>query len=284
MKTDSLKTCVAVLIMIAAGCSQRTVPAMKTEIVQGITMVSVPGGTFAMGHAYVNDPGADLAVNVYFPEEQPVHTVTLSAFSIGATEITREQYALIMGENPSTFSGDPDLPVTNLGASKALEFCNRLSESAGLDPCYDPSTGTVDFSRNGFRLPTEAEWEYACRAGSDTQFSSGNTSGDLDRAGWFRGNSGGSTHPVGQKEANAWGLYDMHGNVAEWCLDWHEGSLGEGAATDPPGPTSGDFRATRGGDWDRPPRRCRSAYRDGKEDPYDAEPTFGFRLSVTVQD
>ena len=97
-----------------------------------------------------------------------------------------------------------------------------MSKAAGLEPCFDEKTGKCDFSKNGFRLPTEAEWEYACRAGSDSHFCIGNTEADLEKTGWYAGNSGSKTHPVAQKQPNAWGLYDMHGNVFEQCYDGYE--------------------------------------------------------------
>ena len=150
------------------------------------------------------------------------HKVTLSAFEMSATEITQAQYQDVMGTNPSFFTGDDSRPVDSLTWHGAVEFCNRLSEQHGYQPCYNLDTWECDFTKNGYRLPTEAEWEYACRAGTSTHYNLGDTEDDLKRAGWYEGNSGGQTHPVAEKTANAWGLYDMHGNVYEWCNDWYD--------------------------------------------------------------
>lgn len=255
----------AVLSIAASGCnsSEKTV---KTEVVEGIVMVSLPAGSFEMGYDYRKSGSASDRVAKYYPDEQPVHTVTLSAFQIGATEITQGQYEKVMGENPSFRAGDDNLPVTDVGATGALVFCNRLSEAAGLEPCYDPETGMCDFSKNGFRLPTEAEWEYACRAGTTTHFGSGDTSTDLDRTGWYLGNSGGTPHPVGMKEPNAWGLYDMHGNVWECCYDGYDetypsGNYPDEPVTDPTGYDTFNHRIIRGGAWNSRAAECRSAVR-----------------------
>ncbi len=121
-----------------------------------------------MGHAFQFDPSIPENVNRYFPDEQPVHEVTLSSFEMSATPITQEQYSAITGDNPSSFAGLEHLPVTNVSANDALSFSNLLSEAEGLEPSYDPDTGRCDFGRSSFRLPTEAAWECACRAGRVT--------------------------------------------------------------------------------------------------------------------
>jgi formylglycine-generating enzyme len=258
-----------------------------TEVIKGIAMVSIPAGSFMMGHDYVNTAGKEDRVNVYCSDEQPVHRVTLSAFQIGATEITQAQYIAVIGKNPSTFNGDVNLPVTNVSADDALIFCNKLSESAGLEVCYDPKTGKCDFSKNGFRLPTEAEWEYSCRAGTHSQFAEGNSEKDLDRAGWYLSNSGGRTHPVAQKKPNAWGLFDMHGNVFEFCYDGYDerytgGNYTPESVTNPKGIENFNLRIMRGGGWFSEPSACRSTSRSnfwtGGGNYY-----IGFRVARSIQ-
>jgi len=192
--------------------------------------------------------------------EKPAHEVTLTqAFYLGKYEVTQEQYQEVMGNNPSRFKGR-DLPVETVSWEDAQAFCKKASEKTGLV----------------VRLPTDAEWERACRAGTKTTYYTGDTDADLDRAGWYGGNSKGATHPAGQKVANAWGVYDMHGNVWEWCADWFEEYKGE-SAVDPHGPAEGQYRVLRGGSWDFDPGRCRSAYRFGGTPGYRSH-YFGFRV------
>jgi formylglycine-generating enzyme required for sulfatase activity len=190
----------------------------KTEVIQSIKMVTIPAGSYMMGHDWKEDFSLDKNINKYFMDEQPVHKETLKAFQLGETQVTQAQYESMDAQNFSAFKGD-DLPVTNLGPNEIKTFCNSLSKAADLQPCYDEKTGICNPLKNGFRMPIEAEWEYACRADTTTLFYTGNGERDLARAGWYRGNSGGKTHPVGQKVSNAWGLYDMHGNVFEFCED-----------------------------------------------------------------
>jgi len=253
------------LLAFAGFTTARTFKSPKREVIQGITLITIPAGSFLMGNDYTHGQPDD-PVNRFYPDEQPVHRVTLNSFQIGATEITQAQYKAVTGNNPSTFSGDDTLPVTNVSANDAIAFCNKLSATAGFDPCYDEKTGKCDFSKNGFRLPTEAEWEYACRAGTRTHFNTGNILADLDRAGWFIGNSGNRTHPVARKIPNAWGLYDMHGNVFEFCYDGFDQTYSAGnyrpePQTNPVGCEAFDLRITRGGGWFSAACDCRSATR-----------------------
>ncbi|MFC1650002.1 formylglycine-generating enzyme family protein [Candidatus Latescibacterota bacterium] len=235
------------------------------KIIEGIRMAEIPSGSYMMGHDYKPDPSLPENINKYYPDEQPVHRVSVKAFQLGATPVTQGQYMKLMGGNPSTFKGD-ELPVTNTGAGNVELFCNKLSRAAGLEPIYDEKTRVSDFSKNGFRLPTEEEWEYSCRAGTKTFFNTGNTERDLEKAGWYHGNSGGITHPVAQKEPNTWGLYDMHGNVFEFCEDnWIPamcyGKYLVGNEPELPYNYYHDLRVTRGGSWFDEPSICRSATR-----------------------
>ena len=176
-----------------------------------------------------------------------------------------------MGKNPSHFSscGD-DCPVESVSWHDAVTFCNKLSERDGLRAAYriHGEKVTWDRSANGYRLPTEAEWECACRAGTETAFSSGGISEtgcddrNLDRIGWYCGNASKKTHGVARKESNTWGPHDMHGNVWEWCWDWR-GDYPSRSVTDPAGPDRGSDRVHRGGSWRGGARVCRSAYRFG---------------------
>ena len=222
--------------------------------INGMTFISIPAGSFQMGD--LNDAGD--------PDEKPVHTVNLDTFFMSTTEVTQEQYESVVGRNPSNFSGDDNLPVEMVSWEDAVKFCNLLSDNAGYDRSYDESTWECDFSKNGFRLPTEAEWEYACRAGTETKYYTGNSDSDLGRAGWYVSNSSSKTHTVGQKTANAFGLYDMHGNVWEWCNDRYDADYYDTSpSADPTGPTSGSDRVLRGGNWFNNAGFCRSADRHG---------------------
>jgi formylglycine-generating enzyme required for sulfatase activity len=182
---------------------------------------------------------------------------------MGKFELTQEQYQQVTGTNPSHFKGR-DLPVECVSWVEAQEFCRKAAEQTG----------------QLVRLPSEAEWEYACRAGTTTRFSAGDANGDLESAAWFDANSGGTIHPVGQKKPNPWGLYDMPGNVWEWCADRHWSYRAE-PATDPPGPLLGPTRVMRGGSWAHHLSFCRSANRD-ESNPDWRNYTLGFRVLVTL--
>jgi formylglycine-generating enzyme required for sulfatase activity len=168
--------------------------------------------------------------------EKPAHEVTLTKpFYLGIYEVTQAQWKAVMGENPSFFRGD-DLPVDSVSWENCQKFLAKLKEKVGQ--------GSI------CRLPTEAEWEYACRAGSTTGYCFGDDQARLGEYAWYTANSDGKTHPVGQKKPNAWGLHDMHGNVWESCTDWYDkGYYAKGPAKDPKGPSSGAFRVLRGGSW-----------------------------------
>ena len=218
--------------------------------------VRIPAGTFRMG-----SPEGESGRS---SDEGPVHKVTISRdFYMGVTEVIQGQWRDVMGTNPSNFSGcGDDCPAEQMSWFDAVNFCNRLSEREGLRPAYRISGESVTWDKgaDGYRLPTEAEWEYACRAGMTTRFNIGDSDDDLVGAGWYSSNSGSRTHKVGKKVPNAWGLYDMHGNVWEWCWDWKD-EYTSGAYKDPAGPNSGSNRVIRGGSWRGLARYCRSAYR-----------------------
>jgi formylglycine-generating enzyme required for sulfatase activity len=220
-------------------------------------LVLIPAGKFLMGSP---EDEKDRLEN-----EGPRHEVTISkAFHIGAYDVTQEQYERIMGTNPSQFKGAQN-PVENVSWDDAAEFCKKLSQATGK---------TV-------RLPTEAQWEYACRAGSKTRFSYGDDPdyANLGDYAWYNANSESKTHPVGQKKPNAWGLYDVHGNVWQWCSDWYADSYANANNTNPEGPGTGSNRVLRGGSWDYTPQRCRSALRYWFAPDFRST-LFGFRVVV----
>ena len=239
----------------AYGLAGGTLILFELEIItytSGITMSRIPAGTYTRGS---NDYAS------------PPHQVTLTkGFYMGIYAVTQEQYQTVTGVDFFYFRNSPASgevqerrPVEYVSWYDAVEFCNKLSEQEGLMPAYtitgrSPTSGysitgatvTVNWNANGYRLPTEAEWEYACRAGTTTTYNTGDTISD--NTGWYSSNGGSMTHEVGLKPPNAWGLYDMHGNVWEWCWDWY-GSYTSGAQTDPVGASSGSDRVNRGGSW-----------------------------------
>ena len=219
------------------------------------------------------------------------HQVTISkGFYMSKYTITQGQYFAIMEYNPSTYtvSGDGKgrLPVEGISWYDAIEFCNKLSEKYGFTPAYTINGTNVGWNENanGYRLPTEAEWEYACRAGTTTAWFHGGEEAGLEDYAWYGVNSGDNggttnrkTHEVGKKLPNAWGLYDMHGNVWEWCWDWI-GIYPSSPSSDPTGPTAGSSRVLRGGSWGfLYGQNLRSASRGGN-DPSDRNDVSGCRL------
>jgi formylglycine-generating enzyme required for sulfatase activity len=224
----------------------------------GMKLVLIPAGVFLMGSPD-SDPDA-------FPHEEPQHRVRITRpFYMGVTEVTQGQYQAVTGANPSHFKESDNLPVASIGWLDAIKYCNALSRKEGLPPFYRVRGATVvvpDWNRTGYRLPTEAEWEYACRAGSTTLYNFGDDAAGLDAFAWYMGDAGGQTRRVGKKRPNAWGLHDMHGNVWEWCWDGYEADYyKKSPAADPLGPSLADFRVMRGGCWYSNPSGCRSAYR-----------------------
>lgn len=212
-------------------------------------LVWIAPGEFMMGSA-PEEVGRD-------SDEGPQTKVIIGqGFYFGKHEVTQGEYQALMGVNPSINAGNPLRPVEKLSWYEAMEFCERLTTQAERDAKLPEGWE--------FRLPTEAEWEYACRAGTTTRFSYGEDKAELQLGdfGWFTRNSDSMTHPVGVKQPNAWGLYDMHGNVWEWCLDRWGGLLPGGSITNTPAAASGTLRGARGGSWLYEARSCRSANRD----------------------
>jgi len=237
-----------------------------------VPAADVPAADFALiaaGSFQMGSPASDTEAD---SDEKPPHGVTLSrSFHLQTTEVTQGQWQALMGGSPASFVGcGSECPVEQVTWWSALAYCNALSQQAGLPECYalqgctgKGADGALDCSSltfegldcPGYRLPTEAEWEYAARAGSTEP-----RYGALDDIAWYDGNSGDTTHAVAQKQANAWGLYDMLGNVWEWTGDWY-GSYSTDSVTDPTGPPGGSYRVYRGGGWSGTGRLVRSADR-----------------------
>ena len=257
---------VLVLALVPAGCGTSDEPGEAPATITtatGVRMVLIPAGEFVMG----DEEGDD--------DARPAHRVGLGAFYIDATEVTQRHYETLMGRNPSKFT-DPDRPVERASWLAAAKYCNMRSLREGLRPCYDPATLACDFSADGYRLPTEAEWEYACRAATAGRYGFGADPRGLDRHAWFKANAEKGTHPVGRKRPNAWGLFDMHGNVAEWCNDFYgESYYTERVGADPRGPASSEERVLRGGSWRSGAEACRSSARFA-EAPGLADVCFGY--------
>lgn len=232
-------------------------PAIDIKGAPSMDLVRISSGSFMMG--------TESTDSIWLEPSRPVHQVTIRRdFYIGQYEVTQAQWSAVMGSNPSEFGNCDDCPVEQVSWEDAVEFCDILSSITGHD----------------IRLPTEAEWEYACRAGTTTEYSFGDSAADLDDYAWNGGNSGWRTHEVGTKLANPWGLYDMHGNVWEMCEDtWHvdyAGAPSDGSAWTIGGVSS--KRVHRGGSWLNT-TNARSAYRakDGTDRHFSF---FGFRVAL----
>jgi formylglycine-generating enzyme required for sulfatase activity len=226
-------------------------------------MVLIPAGEFLMG-----SPDSDSNASVL---EKPQHRVRITKpFYLGRYPVTQEQWEAVMGDNPSTVKG-PKNPVEQVSWNDCQEFLGKLNKRQGN-------------SAGKFVLPSEAQWEYACRAGSTTRYCFGDDESKAGEYTWYHANSDGKTHPVGRKKPNAWGLYDIHGNVWEWCHDWYEeGYYARSPMDDPMGAATGSWRVLRGGRWFPPVLGCRSALR------YLSEPGarldfLGLRVSLVPAD
>jgi formylglycine-generating enzyme required for sulfatase activity len=218
-------------------------------------MVNVVGGTFTMG--CTSEQGSECQ-----DDERPAHQVTLSDFSIGKYEVTQAQWLAVMGSNPSYFSGCESCPVEAVSWDDIQSFLSKLNSMTGKN----------------YRLPTEAEWEYAARGGSQSGGYKYSGSNDLATVAWYDDNSGSKTHPVGQKSPNELGLYDMTGNVWEWCQDLHD-DYSSGSQSNPRGPSWGIFRVYRGGSWNSFATGTRVSFRHGFSRGF-RDVDLGFRLAL----
>jgi len=263
-----------------AGCGQQAGELATNRDVTGhaavneattsddVPMVAIPAGEFLMGDAKGDDT-------------TPVHKVYVGAFYMDKFEVTQEFYKKITGKNPSRHPGEKN-PVERVRWREAIAFCNVRSQAGRLQPCYDIPTSRCDFSANGYRLPTEAEWEYACRGGTTQSYYFGDDDRNLKSNAWFKDNANRSTHAVGQLLPNPFGLCDMAGNVWEWCNDWYQVDYYEKSPADNPrGPDQGEKKSLRGGAFTSKPDNCTSAARNcddpGFADACVASDDFGFR-------
>ena len=233
--------------------------------------ISIPAGSFTMGSPETEEDRGD--------DEKQVPVTITRAFELGKTVVTQKQWIELMGTTPWKITEDEaededippqgdNYPAVYISWDDATEFCVKLT-------ALERKCGKLPANQT-YRLPTEAEWEYACRAGTTTAYSCGDDESKLGDYAWYDKNSKGNLHEVATKKPNPWGLFDMHGNVWEWCEDWHEDSLSGG--NDPKGPSAGSFRVIRGGLWDRPASDCRSAFRVNCHFPTYRGRSFGFRI------
>ncbi|MDR3173121.1 MAG: formylglycine-generating enzyme family protein [Treponema sp.] len=272
-----------ILFCCSFVCFSAFMATAQTSALAGFVLIR--GGTFTMGSpASEPERGTD----------ETQHRVTVGDFYMAVSSVTQREYRELMGENPSEFSGD-NLPVENITWFDAVCFCNARSTRERLTPAYTISGETVTWNRaaNGYRLPTEAEWEYACRAGTTTPFNTGNNITDrqancYNHYGYNNNSSGGTSGgylsrplAVNSFRANSWGLFDMHGNSADWCWDWY-GEYSTTAQTNPVGPATGTLRVNRGGGWNDFPKHIRSAYRAATP-PGNSSFNLGLRLARNSQ-
>ena len=247
-----------------SGTGDENLGTNQTFNVNGVsfTMIAVEGGTFKMGAQSTDSSGDNYDSDAY-SYESPVHNVTLSSYYIGETEVTQELWEAVMGSNPSYYSGYPQRPVEYVSWNDCQEFITKLNNLTGKN----------------FRLPTEAEWEYAARGGNKSKGYKYSGSNTIDNVAWYTDNSSSQTHDVKTKQANELGIYDMSGNVYEWCQDWY-GSYGSGSQTNPKGPASGSNRVNRGGSWCYYAKGCRVSFRS-YDNPADRYYYLGLRLSLS---
>ena len=255
-------------------------PVVQTNSI-GMRFVLIPPGEFDMGSteaevaAMLAEAKRRKAPSYYIkalPAEAPKHRVRITKpFYLGLCEVTQAEYARVMGNNPSKFQGDLSCPVERVNWNGAMEFCRRLGDMPEEKAAHAE-----------YRLPTEAQWEYACRAGTTTVYNFGDSAAMLSRHAWWKGNSNGRTQSVGRLRPNPWGLFDMHGNVYEWCADWYAiDYYTKTPSVDPAGPESSSRRSCRGGSWNYGPDPFRCAYRCHTT-PKTQHDFLGFRVVKTV--
>ena len=263
-----------VKVIKTEGENQQSQDIPKVALGKTPKMVLVPGGQFVMGGGGSNG------------------LVTLVSYYLSECLITQKQYSYVMGKNPSKLLGD-DHPVECVNWCEAIIYCNTLSTMNGLTPCYSigPTTDlskfeatspvwkriVCNFTANGFRLPTEAEWEFAAREGKALNSNLYSGSANINSVAWYGENSGITSHNVATKDPNSLQLYDMCGNVAEWCWDYYSVNLVSGSQTNPHGPTIGEMHVKRGGSWLDDPQQCTVFYRSGSA-PNGKSSSLGFRI------
>lgn len=244
-------------IFLTLSCLSAAQAQEQPDTIYTIKMLPVEGGSFEMG-----------GTHELFERERPIHTVAVSSFAMSETEITQAQWLAVMGTLPKASTEGDNYPVLGVSWYEAVDFCNALSRKEGKTPAYtidkinilpkQENSGddirwrvTCDWKANGYRLPTEAEWEYAARGGKQSQAYIFSGSNVLNEVAWWEDNAGTSAHVVKSKKPNELGLYDLSGNVEEWCWDWYDAAYyAKSSATDPRGPKSGSYyRVLRGGDW-----------------------------------
>jgi len=268
LRSAALASILILALVVLPGCRKsgsdsggaaQSPPSGPVEFVtkSGVEMVYLPGGSFTMGTSQGN------------PDEAPPHNVALPAFAADKFEVTQEMLAKVQLPNQSHWQDTAKKPAERVRWRDAKQYCNERSTLEGLKPCYDEKTPDwdCDYSASGYRLPTEAEWEYACRAGSDNAYDFG-PSDKLRQYAWFADTADQKTHAVGQKKPNRWGIFDLYGNVSEWCEDVYSPSYyKESPGADPHGPPSPGKdvkRVIRGGSWKSSADMCRATFRQGE--------------------